>query len=147
MSRLTLLVPIALSAVACGCGGSSDRDSELATRSSAPIAFLRDQGTVDTPHHELVVIEPDGGHELTVQLPPGYDVESFSWSRTAAAWSFRPIRQGLQLDAVRVRGERDRQRSAQAHAGRGTTFRFPSGRRAETRSPSTCRTTVTTWCG
>ncbi len=89
MPRLTLLVPIALSALACGgCGGSSGRDSELATSSSAPIAFLRDQGTVDAPHHELVVIEPDGGNERTVQLPPGYDVESFSWSSDGRRFVF-----------------------------------------------------------
>ena len=87
MSRLTLLVPIALSAVACGgCGGTSDRDSEpLATRSSAPIAFLRAERTKPVPapvvgqRHKLVVIDSDGSNERTIPTP-GYDVESFSWS-------------------------------------------------------------------
>jgi Tol biopolymer transport system component len=83
MSRLTLVVPIALLAVACGgCGWSSDHDSEpLATRTSAPIAFLRDFGSDEVgTRNKLVIVNPDGSNERTVQLPPGYGVESFSWS-------------------------------------------------------------------
>jgi len=79
MFRLTLLVPIALSAVACG--GLSDHDSDLATSTSAPIAFLRDFGSDEEgTRNKLVIVNPDGSNERTVQLPPGYDVESFAWS-------------------------------------------------------------------
>lgn len=83
MSRLTLVVLIALSAVACGgCVWSSDHDSEpLATRTSAPIAFLRDFGSDEVgTRNKLVIVNPDGSNERTVQLPPGYDVETLSWS-------------------------------------------------------------------
>ena len=79
MSRLTLLVPIAFSAVACG--GTSDRESDLATSTSAPIAFLRDFGSDEVGRrNKLVIVNPDGSNERTVQLPPGYNVEDFSWS-------------------------------------------------------------------
>jgi WD40-like Beta Propeller Repeat len=79
VSRLTLLVPIALSAVACrGCSGSSDRESEpRATRSA--IAFLRgDPG-------DLVVVDPDGSNErVLVKGSRGPDLAGldrlFSWS-------------------------------------------------------------------
>jgi hypothetical protein len=27
-----------------------------------------------------VIVNPDGSNERTVQLSPGYDVETFSWS-------------------------------------------------------------------
>jgi Tol biopolymer transport system component len=82
---LVLRVPLlAIASLAVVCGGcrlsGDDKPEPLATRSSAPIAFLRDQGTEDAPHQELVVIEHDGSNERTVQLPRGYDVESFSWS-------------------------------------------------------------------
>ncbi len=87
MSRLTLLVLFASSAVACGgCGGSSDRKSEpLATSSSGPIAFLRaertkpDPTTGIGPPHKLVVTDSEGGNERTIPTP-GYDVETFTWS-------------------------------------------------------------------
>jgi TolB protein len=89
MSRLAPLLLIVLTTVACGGSGSSGtRDSApLATRSSAPIAFLRAQGTKVydpstgyEPPHELVVVGSDGRNERIVRTPRGYDVESFSWS-------------------------------------------------------------------
>jgi Tol biopolymer transport system component len=80
MSRLTLLVPIALSAVACGgCGCSSDRESELPAKRSALIAFVRgDPG-------DLVVVDPDGSNErILVKGSRGPDLAGFdrvfSWS-------------------------------------------------------------------
>jgi TolB protein len=79
VSRLTLLVPIALSAVACGgCSGSSDRESEPRSTRSA-IAFLRgDPG-------DLVVVDPDGSNErILVKGSRGPDLAGFdrvfSWS-------------------------------------------------------------------
>jgi TolB protein len=80
--RLAVLLVIALSTVFCGgCGSTGDHEPEqLATRSSAPIAFLRRHGTEDAPRGELVVVNSDGSSERTVSTPEGYDVESFSWS-------------------------------------------------------------------
>jgi Tol biopolymer transport system component len=74
MSRLTLLVPIAFSAVACGgCGGTSDRESgPLATRISAPIAFFSGG--------EVVVVDPDGGKERVVARARRGRIGQFSWS-------------------------------------------------------------------
>ena len=74
MSRLTLLVPVALSAVACcGCGGSSDREAEpLATRT--PIAFYRGG------FGEVVVVDPDGGNERVVARARRGESLDFSWS-------------------------------------------------------------------
>jgi TolB protein len=77
MSKLTLLLLIALSAVACGgCDVSSDRESDP---HSAPIAFLRgDPG-------DLVVVDPDGSNErILVKGSRGPDLAGFdrvfSWS-------------------------------------------------------------------
>jgi Tol biopolymer transport system component len=86
--RRLALLPITLTTVACGGLGSSgdSASAPLATRSSAPIAFLRAQGTqVDPetgaePPRELVVLDSDGSNERIVRLPRGYDVDSFSWS-------------------------------------------------------------------
>ena len=79
MSRLTLAVSIASSAVACGaCSGSSDRESEPPAPRSA-IAFVRGEG------EELVVVDPDGGNErVLVEGTPGRQLAGFervfSWS-------------------------------------------------------------------
>ena len=79
MSRLRLLVPIALSAAACGgCTGSSDRESEPSAAHSA-IAFVRGDPA------ELVVVDPHGGNERVVakgspgRKLAGFD-RTFSWS-------------------------------------------------------------------
>jgi Tol biopolymer transport system component len=79
VSRLTLLVPIAWSALVCGgCNASSDRESESLASRSAPIAFSRGEPT------ELVVVDPDGGNErVVVKEAPGRELggySSFSWS-------------------------------------------------------------------
>jgi Tol biopolymer transport system component len=85
MKSIVTLSLLVLALGAAGCGNSTD-SAPLATRSSAPIAFLRAQGTeIDPttgvePRRELVVIDSDGSNERTVRTPHGYDVESFSWS-------------------------------------------------------------------
>lgn len=80
--RLAVLLSIALSTVPCfGCGSSGVSEPKpLATGSTAPIAFLRNRGPEDGPRRELVIVDPEGTNERTVRLPPGSDVESFSWS-------------------------------------------------------------------
>ena len=87
MSRVRLLLTIASLGVVCGgCGLSrGDEPEPLATRSSAPVAFLRAQGTEPDPAtgigppRQLVVIDSDGTNERTIHTS-GYDVESFTWS-------------------------------------------------------------------
>jgi Tol biopolymer transport system component len=81
MPRLAIPFAIAVAAVVCGgcrlTGGGDPKP--LATRSSAPIAFLRDSGTEESKTR-LVIVDPDGNNERTVPVPRGFSVETFSWS-------------------------------------------------------------------
>lgn len=79
MPRIWAFLP--LIAVAVACGGSSATDEPalepLATRTSAPIAFVRG----DDPARELVAVAPNGtGERTVVQLPRDHELNDFSWS-------------------------------------------------------------------
>lgn len=73
MSKALLL--LALSALAFGTSCSTgDRESEpLATRTSAPIAFLRGG-------REIVLVQPDGRNERAVGRPGPGSIQALSWS-------------------------------------------------------------------
>jgi Tol biopolymer transport system component len=77
-SRLLAAISL-LVFVAAGCGGGAHDSAPLATRTAAPIAFLRDSGTEESKT-KLVIIDPDGSNERTMPVPRRFSVETFSWA-------------------------------------------------------------------
>jgi Tol biopolymer transport system component len=77
VSRPALHFLVAVSTAVCTSCSTDGRESErLATRTSAPIAFLRGD-----PSRELVVVDPKGSNErIVVRMPRGYEIWGLSWS-------------------------------------------------------------------
>jgi Tol biopolymer transport system component len=78
---LLLLLFVTLMPVSAAWALTEERKPEpLATPSSGQIAFLRNLGSEDERRRRIVTLALPGGRERTLRMPPGYDVESFSWS-------------------------------------------------------------------